>query len=126
MNLLNYIYYRVAKTYYRWDGESGITGVMAVALFVSLVLIDILGIIYLNAFSNEFRLENKENAKFVGFILTTGIIILSLKKYKNKFSFFEKKWGNEERNKKIRNGVLIVLLLLLPIVIPVVYLNIIN
>lgn len=126
IRLLDYIYYRFAKAYYKWDSESGITGVMAVALFVSLVLIDILGIIYFNVFSNEFRLENKENAKIIGILLIVGIIFFSLRKYKNKFPHFEKKWGDEERGKKIRNGILIILLLLLPIVIPVIYLNVLN
>lgn len=126
MRLLDYIYYRFAKAYYKWDGESGITGIMAVALFVSLVLIDILGIVYFNAFTNEFRMENKENAKFVGILLIAGVIFLSLRKYKNKLPLFEKKWGNEERGKKIRNGILIILLLLLPIFIAVIYLNILN
>lgn len=126
MRLFDYIYYRFAKAYYKWDGESGITGIMAVALFVSLILIDILGIIYFNAFSLEFRLENKENAKIVAILLVTGVIFLSLRRYKNKLPLFEKEWGNEERGKKIRNGILIILLMLLPIARPAIYLNIHN
>jgi amino acid transporter len=126
MDLLDYLYYRFANAYYKWDGKSGITGIMAVALFISLLFIDILGIIYFSTFTYDFRIQNKETAKIVGVVVIGIVFFFSFRRYKNNFSIYDERWRNEDRNERFKKGILIVLLMILPIIIPIIFLNALN
>lgn len=126
MNFLDYMYYRFAKAYHKWDGESGLTGIMAIALFLSLTLIDVIGVAYFSFFSDEFRIYNKELAKLTGVLIIGIIIFFTYRRYKHKYSLYDAKWGNEIRSTRIKKGVLIMLLFIIPIAFPFLFLNVLN
>ena len=123
MNLIDYMYYRCAKAYYRWDGETGITGIMAVTLFISLIIIDILGIIYFEVASEEQRMNNKGLSKGVAILIIILILLFFFKRYRNKYGLYNQKWINDDKRKRIINGILLVILFLIPIAIPFIFLN---
>ena len=51
-NLFDYMYYRIYKFYYKWDKETGITALIAVSLFQTIILADLILIITTNRQKN--------------------------------------------------------------------------
>lgn len=122
MKYLDYIYYRFTKAYMKWDGELGITGIMAVSLIVSMIFIDIYGVIHLTFFFEKFGNSYKNDGKLIVFILMLSILFYFYKRYKGKYKEYCKRWDDESKKEKIINGVLVILATLLPVAFPIIYL----
>jgi len=122
MKYLDYIYYRFTKAYMKWDGELGITGIMAVSLIVSFIIIDIYGIIHLTFFFEKYGNSYKEEAKIIGILIMILIMIFFYNRYKGKYNEYCKMWDDESKKDKIINGILVILATLLPVAFPIIYL----
>jgi len=122
MKYLDYIYYRVTKAYMKWDGETGITGIMAVSLIVSMLFIDLYGIIHLTFFFDKYGNQYKEAVKPVVVVLMLLIILIFYIRYRKRYNELKRKWMYETKNQKLTRGFLVILAILLPIVLPMLYL----
>lgn len=118
----DYIYFRVAKVYFKWDGEDGITAVFAVTLIQSLLFMCVLGTLYKTILSPEFTSKLHGYSKLISFVLVGLLSIYNYKKFKDKYYFYKSYWKNE--NKKVSNikGLLVILTFIIPW-IPIVLLG---
>jgi hypothetical protein len=123
LDIFDYTFYRVAKAYKKWDGFEGITAIFAVSLSQSMILLDIILFIILETLNKSERLDLKPYDKISTVTIMLVIFILNFIRYKGKFSVFDERWKNELRNKKIINGIFVILLILGPIVFPMLLLN---
>jgi len=122
MKYLDYIYYRVTKAYMKWDGETGITGIMSVSLIVSMLFIDLYGIIHLTFFFDKYGNQYKEAGKPIVVVLMLLITLIFYIRYRKQYKELKIKWKYETKNQKLIRGFLVILAILLPIVLPMLYL----
>ena len=123
MKYLDYIYYRVTKAYMKWDGETGITGIMAVSLIVSMLFIDLYGIIHLTFFFDRYGNQDKDLGKPIILVLMLLITIMFYIRYRKRYKEMKSRWAFETKNQKLSRGFLVILAILLPILLPIIYLS---
>ena len=123
MMYLDYIYYRVTKAYMKWDGETGITGIMAVSLIVTMLFVDLYGVIHLTFFFEKYGNQYKDEAKTIGLVLMLLIILIFYIRYRKRYKELKRIWANETKNQKLSRGFLVILAILLPILLPIIYLS---
>ena len=121
MKWLDYIYYRVTKAYMKWDGETGITGIMVVAMIVSLTIIDIWGFIHVFFFFDTYGNQYKEEAKLIGLIFMFFILVFFFIRYRKRYPRLKKRWQHETKIQHNIRGIGVILAIALPIAIPVLY-----
>jgi ABC-type Fe3+ transport system permease subunit len=123
MKYLDYIYYRVTKAYMKWDGETGITGIMAVSLIVSMLFIDLYGVIHLAFFFEKYGNQDKDLGKPIILVLMLLITITFYIRYRKQYKELKTRWANETKDQRLIRGFLVILAILLPILLPVLYLS---
>ena len=115
MILFDYVYYRLNKFYYKWDGENGTTSSIGVSMLQSLLIVNTVIVILKICISKQQLQHNGENLKF-GYILLFIILnIYNFKfRYNNKYALFKEYWKDETKKQKIQRGFMVVLALVLP------------
>lgn len=118
----DYIYFRVAEVYFKWDGKNGVTAVFAVSLIQSLLFLCVLGTLYKTILSPEITSKLHGYSKWISFALVGFLSIYNYQKFKGKYFFYKSYWKDE--NKKVRRikGLLVLLSLIIPW-IPIVLLG---
>ena len=110
----DYMFFRIAKAYYRWDGKQGITAIFTISLFYcSLLFIPL--ITYTRAFyGKSFLIYNESFIKPFLIILPLIILIFNTLRYWGKFDQLNEKYKNENLKSKKLKGILIIVTLSLP------------
>jgi hypothetical protein len=112
----DYIYYRMNKFYFKWDGRNGITSVIGVSMIQCLVLFDLLFFIE-RIFYTKQQIVASNTAKaggYIGIACLTGLIIYNYFKYYGKYNSFKSRWKNETNGERNIRGVLVLLCLVFP------------
>lgn len=115
MILFDYVYYRLNKFYYKWDGENGTTSSIGVTMLQSMLIVNTVIVILKICISKQQLQHNGENLKF-GYILLFIILnIYNFKfRYHNKYNLLQEYWKNETKKQKTQRGFMVVLALVLP------------
>ena len=116
--LFEYVHYRIYRFFHsRGDNISEFTATLLLSLMQGLTLVDIDVLVEL-LFNYTFF-----SSKFM--VLIPGVIFAGLNWYRYERNFdvsqLDAKWKDEEQSKKVRNGWLISLYLLISFLIPAVY-----
>lgn len=111
--IFDYIYYRLNKLYYRWDGENGTTSIIGVSMFQSMIIGNTILIIL------KIILTKEELRNFPRFFLIVIVIFIIFQiynyfRYKNKYFLLKERWENETKKERIQRGILVILALVLP------------
>ena len=107
----DYIYYRIAKAYYKWDGRTGTTGIAAVTMIQMFLIIDIFALV------SKFFFKPYVQQVSVVFILVIAIIfVFNYWKYNGSFNKFKGHWKNESEKRRIWKGLLIALSFFIPLI----------
>lgn len=112
----DYIYYRLNKFYFKWDGENGITSVIGVSMIQCLFVFDIFLIIERVIYTKS-AVAAKGDAKIVAYLaagLFLALTIYNIFKYKNKYAEFCNLWDNESHRLRLLKGLFVILALALP------------
>lgn len=115
----DYIYYRINKVYYKWDGENGITALIGVSMIQCLGLFDIF-LIGERFFYNKVQVAAKGDSKLIAYIAVTFFLTLLIYngfKYKNKYKEFENRWIEETQSVRNKKGVFVLVILMVPWVV---------
>jgi len=118
MKILDYIYYRFAEFYKRWDGKDAITAVMAVTLIISMVIIDLLIFIYRVFSLDKYKHYFMQEGSIIVVIVMIIIMAFCHKRYQGKYEKIKKEWSNETKKQKLIRGVLVLVAFFLPILLP--------
>ncbi|SMG11504.1 hypothetical protein SAMN05661096_00413 [Marivirga sericea] len=116
MELSNYIYYRIYGFFLsRKDNVPETTGWMLLSLMQFLTIVDI---IFIMELIYSFPIPSKYG--FLPLLIVLGVF--NWYRYEHKFQIesFDEQWKDEEEKKKIRNGWLIGMYLLISLLFPVV------
>ena len=109
----DYIYYRLYKFYYKWDGEHGITAVMGVSMIQALIIGSIIVGCARLFFSNSELIQQTKVLGYSGVIILFLIIWYNYKKYKGKYLEFTRRWNGEPKKRRLFKGILVIFFLVL-------------
>lgn len=117
MVLFDYVFYRLNKFYFKWDGTNGSTSIIGVTSIQSILLIDLIVI-------SARIIMGKENFKssilvfeIIFVVLFVIFCIYNFLRYKDKYDFYKSKWEDETWSEQTIKGILVVLFLALPWII---------
>lgn len=122
LTFFDYLYYRITKSYLKWDGNEGITAIIAVSLLQTLLIGDLTIFIIKLFLNRENMIAVAKIAGGIGIGLFLLLVFLNYFKYRKKFDEFQLKWGDEIKSKSRIRGFLAVIILIFPWVI-LIYLS---
>lgn len=109
-----YIYYRITQFYFKWDGRTGGTAIVAISMIQTLLIGDIV------VFLSRLLLERSDTspysktiAYFFGIILMI-LVIYNYRKYNGRYNKFRSFWKKETRRERFFKGVLVIISLICP------------
>ncbi len=120
MQTMDYIFYRTAKFFYKKDGASAHRALILLSAFQSLVIIEVVSIIFFSFFSREEASRFTSISKFLGGTICVIVFFLNMWKYRGKYMQFRDRWSNEEIIIKRQRGILLVVVLTIPWLVLVV------
>lgn len=110
----DYIYYRITKAYYKWDGEPGYTSLIGISMIQLLLIMDffviILRLLYERNVTKNFLLEGK----IVIIIIFIILNIYNYRKHKGTYKELIAYWKYEDKATRIKKGMLVLLTLIIP------------
>ncbi len=112
----DYIYYRLAKFYIKWDGENGITALIGVSMIQCLIISELF-LITERLVNSRVEIIAEGNTKIVAYIavaLFLSLLIINWFKYRNKYSEFEVQWQDESIKTKLKKGFFVLAVLIIP------------
>lgn len=114
IKVFDYIYYRLNKFYYKWDGENGSTSIVGLSM-IQAMLIGNLCLIFLRCIFTKSEVQNYKQIIISGvFVLLVFFVILNSIIYKNKYAHLKAYWEDEPIQQKRVRGFLVILALALP------------
>jgi len=117
---LDYMYYRTARAYYKWDGKQGITAVFGVALFISaLSCFSCLAFGRL-LFGKTIFLQYKTLFESVIVGVSLLILFFTFKRYLNSFDNLHERFKDESEFTRKWKGLIVVVFYILPWVILII------
>ena len=116
LNGLDYIFYRTAKAYYKWDGNSGITSYLSTSLFLTML------VFVPTILSLEKPFIKSHDGIFKGIMFGIQIIMLILVtiRYRKKYEILHERYKSENENTRKTKGAFVVLTLLTPWIVLIV------
>lgn len=120
MKFFDYSYYRFSDFYKKKrDSSSEMTGAIILATLQSFVIIDLLLVVEIFL---EYSILNKIS-KLWFLLLYFNVVLLNWIKYvkPRKYRVYRKQWEDEPTYKRRRNGVALILCLIISIIIPILY-----
>lgn len=113
-NLFGYIFYRISRAYFKYDGRKSYTAILGITLIQCVWLLAFIGLIA------RFFILPKDTKPYTSIIKTVGvvffflIVFINYKIYINKYNFYRSKYINEPSNQAKLHGLLIIISLILP------------
>src|ERR1700687_1763010 len=110
----DYFYYRITQAYFKWDRRNSITAVLAISMFQSMIICDVLLIILRLSYTRSQLTPYSKIIAYIGSGILVAFAIFNYKKYYNKFSSLKSRWKDESKAQRIYKGILILAFLILP------------
>jgi hypothetical protein len=112
-----YIYYRMTKFYFRWDGRMGITAILGISMIQFIVASDILAIIMRVFVKRSGKFNFPDFVPYLAVILFLLLTALNYYRYQKKYSSLKFKYKDEPKSIERKKTIVIILLLLIPWVV---------
>ncbi len=113
----DYIYYRITKTYFKWDGRTGGTAIVLITVMQVFFLFDVY--VMLTRFAFDIRLMLRPYAQqivYCAMAIFIVIFFLNYRKYNGSYSKMKAYWNDESAKHYIINGFLVLLALVFPFI----------
>jgi hypothetical protein len=116
LHFIDYAFYRLAKFYYKWDGRSAITAILAISgsqiMYIFFPLLFILRRFYSR---HELHPYSKDIAT-IGTMLFFVLAYLNNNRYKNLYSTLRRRWQDETITQSIVRCLAVWVILLFPVI----------
>lgn len=119
----DYIYYRLAKLYFKTEGKGSIAPIALITLIQIFICIDFLSLVYFEILSKAFSRQTVGLSKFLYVIVAILLLIYNYRRYKDKFCSFNERWNRETKRVKITKGIMIFLFIISVIAFSGILLN---
>ena len=125
-DFFDYIYYRLARLYFKTDGKDSIAPIALLTLIQIFICIDFLSLIYFEILSKAFSKPTLRLSKFLYVFVAILLLIYNYSRYKDKFNSFDDKWNERTKGVKITKGIMILLFIISVIAFSGILLNVHN
>lgn len=109
--IFDYIFYRLAKVYYKTDGPKSFGPFVILSLIQVFLIINLILLIEFNGVL-DFITKKSDISKIFYLIIFFLFMFLNFKRYKHKFNLLDQKWKSQARKHKIINDLLILIAVL--------------
>ncbi|RYE23926.1 MAG: hypothetical protein EOP45_06360 [Sphingobacteriaceae bacterium] len=113
-SFFDYIYYRVCKTFFKWDGVKGNRAICALTMLQTLIICDLVLIFISLVWGRTTLFPYSKTLALLAIGISIGLMILNSRKYDGRYNEFNTKWKNEPGNTKILKGILLIVVILTP------------
>jgi putative Mn2+ efflux pump MntP len=108
MNLyFDYLYYRMYRSFYKYDGESGARALVLITGTQTMLIGEIILLLLKLKFTQQ---EIKEYSKIIAGTIVLGLgvafLIMNYKRYYDKYNRFHDYWKNESKRTRQIKGVI--------------------
>lgn len=104
----------MTQFYFKWDGRTGITGIIGITMIELLLLLDVV-VVFNTIFLTRAQIkEYVEFGKWIILLLYAIMLFLNYKKYNGKYNPLRSRWKDEPRKYRIVKGFLVILALIVP------------
>ncbi len=110
----DYIYYRMTKLYFKWDGRTGGTALVSITMIQVLLVMDVIVFVMRMLYERDVTKNYGKLGEWVILFVYVAFIIYNYKKYNGSYNKLRFYWKNETRRTRIVKGILVVLSLVLP------------
>jgi hypothetical protein len=111
----DYVYYKVAKVYYKWDKDSGATALACLSFMQTLTLACLILIPERLIFPVSVTSRYSKITGYIGLVVLIVIVILNYRRYSDKYPELKERWKDESY--PIIKGTLVIIALFVPLVI---------
>ena len=113
----DYIFYRITKTYFKWDGRTGATGIAAVSLIQIFLIFDLLVLLSRIFFEKNYFKPYITEVKISFIIIIVLFLFMNYRKYSSNYNQLRSYWKNETERASTIKGLLITFVFSFPIVL---------
>ncbi|ESU24658.1 hypothetical protein FLJC2902T_31900 [Flavobacterium limnosediminis JC2902] len=113
-DIFDYIFYRIAEVYFKWDENSASTAIIAVAMLQTLIISDITGFILQLFYKRAETMQFVKTAKIIGGSLFLLLCFLNYLRYKSAYNDLKTRWINEPIQRRKMLGKLTIIALIIP------------
>ncbi len=117
MHFFDYIFYRIAKAYNKWDGDENSTAFLSVGFMQGMIVCALILFPLRFFYDRDQTSPHVGTIKIIGGIILTVFMFLSYMRYKNMYPSLDAKWSNEEKGARFYKGILVIIALFLPLVV---------
>lgn len=110
----DYIYYRVSKFYFRWDGRTGATGLAAVTMIQVFLIIDFSVILTRSLFDRYVFAPYTNQIAMLFFVIVVGLMVVNYRKYVGRYNELKRAWQNERQSVRSLKGFLVIMSIIIP------------
>jgi len=118
----DYIYYRITKFYFKWDGRNGITSIIGISMIQILIIIDVFTVI-IRIFYERGDFQHIGFVKYLIVFLFGILSFYNYRKYHNKYHSLKAYWKDEPEKVKLIKGILVIVSLIAPW-IPLIFIGV--
>lgn len=108
-----YIYYRINQFFFKRDGRTGTSSLMAVVVIQSGLFLSIY-VSIMRVLHGQHEREIQEIDKWMPFIIVPVLVLYNYKKHHGKYNHYRFYWKNESRNTRVVKGSLVIASILFP------------
>ena len=123
-DMINFFLSLISEGFTRSEALTPNRGITDVLSIVSMLFIDLYGIIHLTFFFEKYGNQYKDAGKPIVVVVILLIILIFYIRYQKRYKELKIRWANETKNQRAARGFLVILAILLPILLPVLYLSI--
>jgi hypothetical protein len=116
----DYIFYRVTRFFYKWDGRDGIRGIIAVSMIQTISLAVIVLISFKLLLREDTYAPHSKNISYVGVAILVFFYAVNYFRYKNQYISYKIRWKYESERDCFYRGVGVVFVLLVPWILLIV------
>jgi hypothetical protein len=109
----DYIYFRMTQAYFRWDGRTGGTAIVAIMMVQTLVVFDVF-LFILRIFYDCNEINHFVFIKWGLIGMSFMFLIYNYQKYNGRYNKLRYYWKEETRRTRIGKGILVIISLILP------------
>lgn len=112
MKIFDYIYYRMTKFYFKWDGRTGGTAIIGIAMIQCVILLNVFALF--TKLLMDGPIGRKPLISWAGVAVFLVLLLWNFRKYNGKYNKFKTYWKDEKSGEYFYRGTLVVLVLILP------------
>jgi uncharacterized membrane protein len=110
----DYVYYRITKVYFKWDGRKGITSIVAIAMVQVVLVMIFLALLSLVFFTTEEISSAPNSCKYALIIPYLFFSVMAFRKFGEKYNQYRKYRKDETKGVRFFKGLGVILTLILP------------